>query len=101
MAQVLTIEDTLRILEVGHKELARGDLAGRPRVDIYTETGNADRFHRWGTMEGSGKGLQRFAIRMKSDVVSWPERFGVQVEDKYCVRPGKNHLGILKKPSEK
>jgi ornithine cyclodeaminase/alanine dehydrogenase-like protein (mu-crystallin family) len=39
-------------------------------------------------MEGSSKSLQRFAIRMKSDVVSWPVRHGIKVEDKYCVRPG-------------
>jgi ornithine cyclodeaminase/alanine dehydrogenase-like protein (mu-crystallin family) len=25
---------------------------------------------------------------MKSDIVSWPVRHGVRVEDKYCVRPG-------------
>ena len=86
--KVLTMEDTLRVLEAGHKELARGELAGRPRVDMYTETQDRDKFHRWGTMEGSSKALQRFAIRMKSDVVSWPVRNGVSVEDKYCVKPG-------------
>ena len=32
--------------------------------------------------------MQRFAIRMKSDVVSWPVKHGIKVEDKYCVRPG-------------
>ena len=85
---VLTMEDTLRVLEEGHRELARGELAGRPRVDMYTETQDRDKFHRWGTMEGSSKALQRFAIRMKSDVVSWPVRNGVSVEDKYCVKPG-------------
>ena len=31
--KVLTMEDTLRVIEEGHKELARGELAGRPRVD--------------------------------------------------------------------
>jgi alanine dehydrogenase len=86
--KVLTMEDTLRVLEDGHKELARGELAGRPRVDVYTETREREKFHRWGTMEGSSKSLQRFAIRMKSDVVSWPVRHGVSVEDKYCVQPG-------------
>jgi alanine dehydrogenase len=86
--KVLTMEDTLRVLEDGHKELARGELAGRPRVDVYTETREREKFHRWGTMEGSSKSLQRFAIRMKSDVVSWPVRHGVRVEDKYCVQPG-------------
>ncbi len=63
VARVLTMEDTLRVIEEGHRELARGELAGRPRVDIYTETGVPDRFHRWGTMEGSSKNLRRFAIR--------------------------------------
>lgn len=86
--KVLTMADTLRAIEDGHKELARGDLAGRPRVDVYTETRNPESFHRWGTMEGSSKSLQRFAIRLKSDVVSWPVRHGIKVEDKYCMQPG-------------
>lgn len=86
--RVLTMEDTLRVIEEGHRELARGELAGRPRVDVYTETPDAEKFHRWGTMEGASKSLQRFAIRMKSDVVSWPVRHGIRVEDKYCVHPG-------------
>ena len=86
--KVLTMEDILRVLEDGHRELARGELAGRPRVDVYTETRDAEKFHRWGTMEGSSKKLQRFALRMKSDIVSWPVRYGVRVEDKYCVQPG-------------
>ena len=51
--KVLTMEDTLRVIEEGHKELARGELAGRPRVDVYTETREPEKFHRWGTMEGS------------------------------------------------
>jgi alanine dehydrogenase len=92
--KVLTMEDTLRVIENGHKELARGELAGRPRVDIYTETQRPQTFHRWGTMEGSSKSLQRFAIRMKSDVVSWPVKHGIKVEDKYCVQPG-HYCGLI------
>lgn len=92
--QVLTMEDTLRVIQEGHEEMALGDLAGRPRVDVYTETHDADKFHRWGTMEGSSKSLQRFAIRMKSDVVSWPVRHGLRVEDKYCVEPGR-YCGLV------
>jgi hypothetical protein len=88
VAKVLTMEDTLRAIENGHQELARGELAGRPRLDVYTETRRPETFHRWGTMEGSSKSLQRFAIRMKSDVVSWPVKHGIKVEDKYCVKPG-------------
>src|ERR1041385_7049758 len=87
VAQVLTMEDTLRVIEEGHREMARGELAGRPRVDVYTETRSAEKFHRWGTMEGSSKSLQRFAIRMKSDGLAWRERHGARVEDKSGVIP--------------
>lgn len=86
--KVLTIEDTLRVLEDGHRQLARQELVARPRVDIYTETNAEGSFHRWGTMEGSSKSLHRHAIRMKSDVVSWRDHGGGRVEDKYCVQPG-------------
>jgi alanine dehydrogenase len=86
--QVLTVGDTLRVLEEGFVDLGRQALVSRPRVDIYTETTRSGEFHRWGTMEGSSSRLRRLAIRMKSDVVSWPIRNGVHLEDKYCVRPG-------------
>ena len=86
--KVLTIEDTLRVLEEGHRELARQELVARPRVDTYAETDTPGAFYRWGTMEGTSKGLHRHAIRMKSDVVSWREHGAGYVEDKYCVQPG-------------
>ena len=86
--KVLTVEDTLRVLEDGHRELGRQELVARPRVDIYTETDRPTEFHRWGTMEGSSKGLHRHAIRMKSDIVSWRDHGSGRVEDKYCVQPG-------------
>ncbi len=85
--KVLTIGDALRVLEEGHVELAKAELVVRPRVDIYTEVHSKGKFHRWGTMEGSSKGLHRHAIRMKSDIMSWPQRNGKTVEDKFCVRP--------------
>jgi alanine dehydrogenase len=41
--------------------------------------------YRWGTMEGASRSFETFAIRMKSDMLEWPE--GKTVE-KYCVEPG-------------
>ena len=86
--QVLTMKDTLRVLEEGHLEMARQELVARPRVDTYAETDTPGTFYRWGTMEGTSKGLHRHAIRMKSDVVSWRQHGEGYVEDKYCVEPG-------------
>ncbi|MBM2810060.1 MAG: Ornithine cyclodeaminase [Chloroflexi bacterium] len=86
--EVLTVVDAIAAIEEGHRELGRGDLAIRPRIDLYTESSSPSRFYRWGTMEGSSKGLHRHAIRMKSDVVSWRDHGGGRVEDKYCSQPG-------------
>jgi hypothetical protein len=55
--KVLTMEDTLRVIEVGHKELSRGELVGRPRVDIYTENHDPAKFHRWGPWRVRAKDL--------------------------------------------
>jgi len=88
VARLLTVEDALHALEEGHRDLAAQRLVSRPRIDIYTETDAADRLHRWGTMEGSSKSLRRLAIRVKSDIVSWPTVAGRVREEKYCLRPG-------------
>jgi ornithine cyclodeaminase/alanine dehydrogenase-like protein (mu-crystallin family) len=44
-----------------------------------------DGYWRWGTMEGASRKIGVFAIRMKSDVVYWPDG---DTEEKYCMRPG-------------
>ena len=64
VARLLTVEDAPYALEGGHRDLAARRLMPLPRVDIYTETDTADRFHRWRTMEGSSKTLGRLAIRV-------------------------------------
>src|SRR6266481_1987436 len=49
--------------------------------------------NRWGTMEGTNNGI--LAIRMKSDVVTWPVgNDGLWRENKYCMRPGL-FLGLI------
>ena len=88
VAKVLTMEDTLRITEEGITEIGRGDAFGRPSTQSYTESASPDLCYRWKGSAGSSKSLQRFAIRLMSEMVSWPIRSGKRVEDKYCVKPG-------------
>ena len=44
-----------------------------------------DGYWRWGTMEGASRKIGVFAIRMKSDIVYWPNG---DTEEKYCMQPG-------------
>ena len=88
IAQVLTPADCVRVHEEGELELARGELAARPRFDTITATPAAGHFYRWGTVEAASKALQTQAIRLKSDVVYYERRNGHTVEEKYASRPG-------------
>lgn len=85
VSKVLDMPTCLNALEVGYRDLARGDAIFRPRIDVYFPNETPDGYYRWGTMEGAARSLGMFAIRMKSDMVTWPDGL---TEEKYCVEPG-------------
>lgn len=85
VSQILDMKTCLEALEVGYRDLVKGDAIFRPRIDVYVPNETPDSYYKWGTMEGACRTLGIFAIRMKSDVVSWP---GNLTEEKFCVKPG-------------
>ena len=90
--QLLTMKDCLDVLEVAYRDLARGDATYRPRIDVYAPSDHPlGEFFQWGTMEGVSRTLGVFAIRMKSDIVYWPDR---KTEDKFCIEPG-TYCGLI------
>ena len=92
---VLTIADAIDAQDTAFRGLADGGSIHRPRIDMYVPTGRNDDYYRWGSMEGASRDLGVFAIRMKSDIVSWPEdENGNWTEEKYCVEPG-TYCGLV------
>ena len=92
---VLTIADAIDSQDTAFRGLADGGSIHRPRIDVYVPTGREEDYYRWGTMEGASRDLGVFAIRMKSDIVSWPEdENGNWTEEKYCVEPG-TYCGLV------
>jgi len=85
--ELLTMPDTIEVLEQAYLDLARGEAVCRPRIDIRIPTDDASKNYQWGTMEG-GSTRGYFAIRMKSDIVYEQEYNGVRTQEKYCVEPG-------------
>ncbi len=69
----------------GYDDLLKGDAVYRPRLDLWMPCERPDGYYRWGTMEGASRKIGVFAIRMKSDVVYWPNG---DTEEKYCMQPG-------------
>lgn len=93
VAELLTMEECIAAQERAFRDLAEGRAAHRPRSDIYAPCALEDGYYRWGTMEGCSGGY--LAIRMKSDVMTWPrDANGDWTEDKHCVEPG-TYCGLI------
>ncbi len=93
VAKVLTMRECIRVQEEAFKKLPTGGAIHRPRIDMYFPCGREDGYFRWGSMEGANDGF--FAIRMKSDIITWPKMpDGGWTEDKYCREPG-TYCGVI------
>ncbi|NNC77397.1 MAG: ornithine cyclodeaminase family protein [Woeseiaceae bacterium] len=85
--RLLTMQDSIRVQEHAFRQIPSGGAMHRPRIDMYFPCDRDDGYFRWGTMEGANDGY--FAIRMKSDIVTWPTRAdGSWTEEKWCREPG-------------
>lgn len=93
VAELLTMEECIEAQEAAFKKLPTGGAIHRPRIDMYFPCQRDDGYFRWGTMEGANDGY--FAIRMKSDIMHWPEdENGNWTEEKYCREPG-TYCGMI------
>jgi alanine dehydrogenase len=87
VAQLLTMDDCIRVQDEAFRQLPTGGAIHRPRIDMYVPCERADGYFRWGSMEAANDGY--FAIRMKSDIITWPtDENGNWTEEKYCREPG-------------
>ena len=85
--KLLSMQECIEWMEHAFRQIPSGGAIHRPRLDMYVPCDQPDGYYRWGTMEGANDGF--FAIRMKSDVVTWPRtQSGAWRENKFCVSPG-------------
>jgi alanine dehydrogenase len=93
VSRLLTMADCIRVQETAFRKIPEGGAIHRPRIDMYMPCDREDGYYRWGSMEGANDAY--FAIRMKSDIVTWPKTAdGNWTEDKYCREPG-TYCGLI------
>lgn len=93
VSNILTMADCIRVQIEAFKKLPTGGAIHRPRIDMYFPCERDDGYFRWGSMEGANDGF--FAIRMKSDIITWPKTpDGGWTEDKYSREPG-TYCGVI------
>jgi len=87
-ADVLGMHECMEALAVVLKEIGNGEAADRNKSNIHIPTGDPCLWYRYCSMEGGSRALQMVAIRIKSDMVSWPDVNGRLRETKYTREPG-------------
>jgi alanine dehydrogenase len=87
-AELISMQACLEALESVLKEQGRGEAADRNKSSIHVPTDDAGLWYRYCSMEGASRGLRVVAIRIKSDMISWPEVNGRVRETKHTLTPG-------------
>jgi alanine dehydrogenase len=98
--QVLTMPDTLAVLEDLYRDLGHGSAVYRARTDLHTPTStdvgpDIPAAHYLKSMDGAVPRLQAAAIRLTSDVVAFPLVNGLRRREKIPAAPGNRWLGLV------
>lgn len=82
-------------LEIAYKGLARGSGVTRRRSDIIVATQEPDRVYGLKSMDGVSPELGVGAVRINSDIISYPEIGGRKRRVKVPAAPGERYTGLV------
>lgn len=85
LRDLITMADTVDALRAAYHDLARSRLAYVPLISLFAPTPRDDDYFRCSAVTGNSAQFKVAAIRIKSDIVSWPS--GTR-EVKYAGAPG-------------
>ena len=80
--------DAINAMERMLRNFAKGDAIRRPRIDNILPTSRGDEFLCFSTMEGGSRAPGYYALRIKPDIISWPEVDGKRRRVTYSYKPG-------------
>jgi ornithine cyclodeaminase/alanine dehydrogenase-like protein (mu-crystallin family) len=93
--QVLTMQDCIDVLEDAYRELAHGRGVSRTRSDSFTKTARADALYSLKSMDGIVPKLGVGAVRINSDIVTWPSVGGNERRVKVPSAPNARYVGLV------
>src|SRR6202790_5555362 len=93
--KLLTMPECIDVLEEAYVELAEGRGVSRTRSDCITPTGRADALYSLKTMDGVVPKLGVGAVRINSDIVTWPKRGNNIRREKVPAAPGNRYVGLV------
>lgn len=93
--QVFTIDECLRALEPAFLDLGNGKAGIIPRQDLLVPGPLEGSYHGFKTFSGSIPRLGVTALRLNSDIVTWPIVSGVQRRVKAPLAMGSKYVGLV------
>jgi ornithine cyclodeaminase/alanine dehydrogenase-like protein (mu-crystallin family) len=92
---VLTMPDCIDILEDAYRELHTGSAVTRHRSDCITPTKRDDALYGFKTMDGVIPSQGVAAVRLNSDIVTWPKFDGKMRRVKVPAAPNDRWVGLI------
>lgn len=92
--QTLKMRDVIDALRVLYRELGEGRAASRRRSDTICETVSGE-VYGLKSMDGVIPKLEIGAVRINSDIVTWPKRNGTVRREKVPAAPGGRWTGLV------
>ena len=93
--QVLEMSDCIIRLEETYKELAQGVGISRVRSDCLAPTARPDAVYGLKSMDGVVPSLEVGAVRINSDIITWPRSGGQRHRVKVPAAPGGRYVGLI------
>src|SRR5690348_2183573 len=96
VGKLITMPDCIAVLEEAYLELAEGRGVSRTRSDSITPTsGRADALYSLKSMDGVAPKLGVGAVRINSDIVTWPKRGNAMRREKVAAAPNNRYVGLV------
>jgi alanine dehydrogenase len=95
VARLLTMEICIAALEEGYHDLAKGIALTRPRSDCLAPTKRGDAVYGLKSMDGIVPSAGVGAVRINSDIITWPREQGTLRRVKVPAAPGARYVGLV------
>ena len=92
---VLSMKDCIDVLEDAYRELAHGRGVSRTRSDSFSETTRPDALYSLKSMDGIVPKLGVGAVRINSDIITWPKQGGNERRVKVPSAPNARYVGLV------
>src|SRR5712691_4115952 len=93
--KLLTMPECIEVLEQAYVELAEGRGVSRIRSDCFTPTTRTDALYSLKSMDGVIPKLGIGAVRINSDIITWPKQGNNMRRVKVPAAPNNRYVGLV------